>query len=512
VVLNCIIIAMKNINDLNDIIEIKDSKIDVGHIVEEIKKEIGKRKLAYLKELNQNLPNIIDVAQDSEYLLDGWYESDIIGGQRARWTQKQFSFLLNSGDGSYVNLQLVSTPPDVDKYSLNMNLYVSDKLISKKKITRIGGQVLSFSLPRNLKNNNLRIKIELSRTFCPAQITKGGDMRQLGIGVSKISNTLMSETGSKYLAELAGYETTIFTQAERVRLHANPESFLPKDTKLKFFKSLVLRIIRVYTSVQTTFNYYVAELFKNVAEQNRTLAKYVADIDNKLTSTNETVERLDQYTPLYWDEHQDAFYKFHQANLRGDEKTVKNLLSVYLKFLNKPTFYTKRPFVDIGSGRGEFLGLLKEKNVNAVGVDINIEFVKIAAKRKLKVINSDAISYLTALDAGSVGGVSAFHLVEHFTFPQLFDFIFLVREKLVKGGILILETPNPDNIVVATEHFYNDYTHKTKLPPILLSKLCEYIGFKDIRIIPLHPEQKGKLSKQDFRFYGPMDYALIAKK
>ena len=89
---DCIIITMKNTNDLNDIIEIKDSKINVSRIVEEIKKEIGKRKLAYLKELNQNLPNIIDVAQDSEYLLDGWYESDIIGGQRARWTQKQFSF------------------------------------------------------------------------------------------------------------------------------------------------------------------------------------------------------------------------------------------------------------------------------------------------------------------------------------------------------------------------------------------------------------------------------------
>lgn len=503
---------MKNINDLSDIIEIKDSKINVGHIVEDIKKEIGKRKLAYLKELNQNLPNIIDVAQDSEYLLDGWYQSDIIGDQRARWTQKQFSFLLNSGDGANVNLQLVSTPPDVNRHSLNMNLYIEDKLIGKKKITRADGQILSFSLPSNLKNHNLEIKIELSRTFCPAQLTKGGDMRQLGVGISKISNTLISETGFKYLAELAGYETTILTQAERVRLHANPETFLPKDTKLKFFKLLILRSIKVYTSVQTTFNYYVAELFKNINEQNKVLVKYISDIDTKSIAINKLLEESGHYSSLYWDEHQDAFYKFHQENLRGDEKTVERLLSIYLKFLNKPNFYTKRPFVDIGSGRGEFLGLLKEKNVNAVGVDINVEFVKISAKRKLKVINLDAISYLMTLDTGSLGGVSAFHLVEHFTFPQLFDFLYLVKDKLVNAGILILETPNPDNTVVAAEHFYNDYTHKTKLPPILLSKLCEYIGFKDIRIIPLHPERKGKLSKQDFRFYGPMDYALIAKK
>ncbi|MBU1129746.1 class I SAM-dependent methyltransferase [Patescibacteria group bacterium] len=503
---------MKKKEISSDIIEISDAKINVSKVVEAIRKEIGKKKVAYLKELNQNLPSILNTAENSEYLLEGWYESDVIGGQRARWTKQEFSFLFNPGGSKRINLEIVSTPPDVSEHFLGLAFFVGGKLICKKRIISTGGQILWLPLANNFRSKNLTVKIRLSRTFCPAQLTKGGDIRQLGIGISKISNTRLTNTGSKYLPELAGYETMVLMQAERVRLHANPETFLPKGTKLKFLKLLILRIIKVFTSVQTTFNYYVAELFKNINAQNKLLGMYVSDVDTKVAALNGELRWIDHYVPIYWDEHQDDFYEFHQACLRGNESKIENLLKVYLSYLNRPDFYKKNPLIDFGSGRGEFLELLRKERINSLGVDINDKFVKLCLKKNLKVVNFDAISYLQTLKDGYLGGVSAFHLVEHFTFPQLFDFLFLVKAKLIKDGLLILETPNPDNTIVAAEHFYNDFTHKTKLSPILLSKLCEYIGFKNIKIVPLHPEKGGKLTGMDVRLYGPMDYALIANK
>jgi SAM-dependent methyltransferase len=497
---------------VNDIIEIKDSRIDVGKIVEEIKRRVDKKKVEYLKTLGQNLPSVIDVVENSEYLLEGWFGSDIVGGQRARWTEQEFSFLLNPGDSEQISLEVVSTPPNLAEKGVGVEFFIENKLVDEKRVVRVGGQILSLSLPTEFKNKNIIGKIKLSRTFCPAQLTKGGDMRELGLAISRISNSRLTDIGSKYLPELVGYESTVLMQAERVRLHANPESFLPKGTKIKFAKLLLLRIMRVFTAVQTSFNYYVAELFKNINAQNKVLGNYLVDVDTKVAMLNDGLSKIERYESIYWDKYEDDFYKFHQASLRGGGSKIKDLLKVYLPYLSEPDFYKKKSFVDFGSGKGEFLELLKDNDINSFGVDINDEFVGLTVKKGLEVVHSDAIGYLRTLEDDSLGGASAIHLVEHFTFPQLFDFLFLIRVKLVNGGLLILETPNPDNTLVAAEHFYNDFSHKTKLPPVLLSKLCEYIGFKNIKIVPLHPERDGKLTELEARLYGPMDYALMANK
>ncbi|GHU38698.1 hypothetical protein AGMMS50256_38160 [Betaproteobacteria bacterium] len=50
-------------------------------------------------------------------------------------------------------------------------------------------------------------------------------------------------------------------------------------------------------------------------------------------------------------------------------------------------------------------------------------------------------------------------MVEHIGFDQLQSLISNALRVLKPGGLLIMETPNPENIVVGTTDFYRDPTH-----------------------------------------------------
>lgn len=100
----------KNTHFRNDLITIPAKKIDVQKIVDNIKSEIKKKKIKYIQDLESRLPNVINTTENEEFLLDGWYENEIIARQRARWTKKEFSFLFNSGDSSTINLNIRVIP------------------------------------------------------------------------------------------------------------------------------------------------------------------------------------------------------------------------------------------------------------------------------------------------------------------------------------------------------------------------------------------------------------------
>ena len=83
-------------------------------------------------------------------------------------------------------------------------------------------------------------------------------------------------------------------------------------------------------------------------------------------------------------------------------------------------------------------------------------------------------------------------------------------------GLLILETPNPENIVVGTTNFYFDPTHQRPLPPQLLSFLPEYFGFERVKILRLQEsvELATELSPTllDVLMGVSPDYAVVAQK
>lgn len=97
-------------------------------------------------------------------------------------------------------------------------------------------------------------------------------------------------------------------------------------------------------------------------------------------------------------------------------------------------------------------------------------------------------------------GISAIQVVEHMTFDYLYKFIHIAYERLIEGGILILETLDPQNIE-NLKYFYTDLTHIRPIPNLSLQFLCEKAGFKNIKLCKSLPNKDGYVN-----------YALIAEK
>jgi len=88
---------------------------------------------------------------------------------------------------------------------------------------------------------------------------------------------------------------------------------------------------------------------------------------------------------------------------------------------------------------------------------------------------------------------------------------------LQKGGIVIFETPNPENILVGAHYFYTDPTHINPLVPTTLYFIAEQNGFTDIEIKRLHKYSRYNDIKAADKFIADnflneMDYSVIGHK
>ena len=210
------------------------------------------------------------------------------------------------------------------------------------------------------------------------------------------------------------------------------------------------------------------------------------------------------------------FYFAFEERYRGSRELIKNRLSVYLPFvLPLREAYDDLSAIDLGCGRGEWLELMKENGFSAWGVDINDDMIFICRERGLKVEKKDALQALQELDDNSQVIVTAFHLIEHLPIREVQSIVKEALRVLKPAGILILETPNPENIIVASVNFYRDPTHVKPIPPQLLSFMVEYYGFSRFKVLRLNetPEvSEGRITLLEvFRGVGA-DYSVVAQK
>jgi len=171
----------------------------------------------------------------------------------------------------------------------------------------------------------------------------------------------------------------------------------------------------------------------------------------------------------------DTFYRDFEAKFRGDRSTISDRLRVYLPFVRP--LVAEGNALDLGCGRGEWLELLAEAGMNAHGVDLDNGMLGEARKRGLSVEKKDALEALRATPDGTLAIVSIFHLAEHLPFDVLRALFTEAARVLRPGGVLIAETPNPENLVVGLINFHLDATHVRPIPPILMSFLADYSGF-----------------------------------
>ncbi|MDQ1439325.1 MAG: hypothetical protein QOK43_2954 [Acidimicrobiaceae bacterium] len=333
--------------------------------------------------------------------------------------------------------------------------------------------------------------------------------------------------------------------------HKEAGTRLPGPSRMSALKQAVIRIARLYTVEQATFNQAVlsallelnvglnevrADLDRRLGssqaalastdltlEQTRSavdrLEERLLDLRNLLAASNEhraadrtdllnlrsrvdmLLEEARRRLPEPLDPGQlktfadqlngklDPLYKQLEDRFRGSREEIIELQRAYVGDV-ADLKGGAAPVVDIGCGRGEWLEVLKDNGIPAYGVDINATFAEQNQARGLDVRVGDAIDHLESVPEGSVGAVTGFHVAEHLEFPVLVRLIDAARRVLRPGGVLIFETPNPTNVIVGSASFYMDPTHRNPLHPQFMEFLLGARGFADVEVRYLHPSDE----------------------
>jgi SAM-dependent methyltransferase len=211
----------------------------------------------------------------------------------------------------------------------------------------------------------------------------------------------------------------------------------------------------------------------------------------------------------------ETFYKKFEDRFRGSRQLILERLKVYFPLIEPlKTLYPESGAIDLGCGRGEWLELLKVNGFQGHGIDTNAGMLENSRERELSVVQGDALEYLKSLPDNSISIVSGFHIAEHLPFAILQEIVKESLRVLKPAGILILETPNPENLEVASNSFYLDPTHVRPLPPLLLSFLPEHYGFARVAIFRLNEPvaNEHEISLLNVFNGASPDYSVVAQK
>jgi O-antigen chain-terminating methyltransferase len=217
-----------------------------------------------------------------------------------------------------------------------------------------------------------------------------------------------------------------------------------------------------------------------------------------------------------------------QDRFRGGEELIKERLTPYLAH-----FTGCNQVVDLGCGRGEFLGLLKEAEIPACGVEGDPARVRRLEDAGYRAVLGDAIKHLEGLAPGEADGIFAAQLVEHLEPAGLLALLQQARRVLPPGGKILLESVNPVSLYSLVQNYFRDPSHRQPLHPETLQFLVQLHGFGSVEIIygspipaehrlqglPGHPQLRGEaaletlaadLERIDRLLFGPQDFAVAA--
>ncbi|HSB62752.1 MAG TPA: methyltransferase domain-containing protein [Thermoanaerobaculia bacterium] len=213
-----------------------------------------------------------------------------------------------------------------------------------------------------------------------------------------------------------------------------------------------------------------------------------------------------------------GLYADFEEHFRGSEEEIRaRQASDAARFRGAPG-----PVADLGCGRGEFLEALAAEGIAAIGCDANPVMAARAKEKKLAVDRADLFAWLADRADSSLGGVTAFQVVEHLPPASLFDLVELAIRKLAPSGRVLFETINPES-VYAMRWFWMDLTHVRPVPAPSLAQLLTASGFRDVTVdfrSPV-PEAEGLPPglADDPRFaplarllFAPQDYAVTGVK
>jgi SAM-dependent methyltransferase len=234
-----------------------------------------------------------------------------------------------------------------------------------------------------------------------------------------------------------------------------------------------------------------------------------------------------QTAPVVSDTLSHKYVGFEDA-FRGSPEQIRARLADYVAI-----FAGASDVLDIGCGRGEFLGLLREQGVTGRGIDLNDAMVEVCRGKGLEATRADALSYLRGLPDGALGGLFAAQVAEHLEPAYLTNLLDAAFEKLRPGAAIVLETINPACWFAFFESYIRDITHVRPLHPDTLKFLLVASGFQhiDIRYRVPYPEHEklqpiaasgalgdsvetinANVNKLNRLLFTHLDYAAVARR
>ena len=223
-------------------------------------------------------------------------------------------------------------------------------------------------------------------------------------------------------------------------------------------------------------------------------------------------------------------YYWFESIHRGDRALIKRRQQPYLEF-----FEGCSNVLDVGCGRGEFLELMVEKGIGGYGIDIESDAVQFCEDAGLKAEQAEAIAHLAAIPDDSLDGVFISQVAEHMTPSELIELVGLAYNKMKPGGHVVVETPNPQCLLIFASFFYADLSHVQPIHPETMRFLLLSAGFREVEIKLTNPvprnQRLGKVVVQEISpgetwvdelnanvdklnsvLFSYMDYAAIAEK
>jgi O-antigen chain-terminating methyltransferase len=197
---------------------------------------------------------------------------------------------------------------------------------------------------------------------------------------------------------------------------------------------------------------------------------------------------------------------------RGSEEYVKANQRIYAE-----RFSGCHNVLDLGCGRGELLEILKDAGIPARGIDANAECIALCRQKGL---NAEAADLFTSMANSNEAfdGIVCAQVVEHLPPLRLPELVRLASERLSPGGLLAIETPNPECLAILATHFWLDPTHTRPVPAPLLSFWMEEAGLGGIEVVPLNPASDSIPALNSLpddvhkALFGGMDYAIFGRK
>ena len=209
-----------------------------------------------------------------------------------------------------------------------------------------------------------------------------------------------------------------------------------------------------------------------------------------------------------------------EEEFRGSFDAILARYREYLPFIESLRTKSDVCALDIGCGRGEWLAVLRETGIAAYGIDDDAGMIAEAKSHHLDARKGDALAHVEMLAESSVDLVTAFHVIEHLDHDRLDALLRQLVRILKPGGQLMLETPNPENLLVSSYTFYKDPTHIKPLPFELVEHLLKRHGALQVYTERLHPfpqsmwitEQSETANRLNSLLYSAQDYLVLASK